>query len=78
VENLNKICVLGALNYDLGMATGADFLYWLQVKKKITSIPTVLKSIVRVLHFSILCGLPGPILRLKEYQPDPRGVKPKV
>lgn len=30
------------LDYDMGDHTGADFLYWLRVMKKITSIPVVM------------------------------------
>ena len=32
------------LDYDLGLHTGAEFLYWLRVQKQITSIPVVLYS----------------------------------
>jgi CheY-like chemotaxis protein len=91
------------LDYDLGRQTGADFLYWLRVMKKMVSIPVVmfsgsagqrnvaecyeqganyflrkardltcLKRVVRSLHFSIQYKIPGPILRLPEYVPDPR------
>jgi two-component system, chemotaxis family, response regulator Rcp1 len=41
-ENLHPALVL--LDYDMGKTTGADFLYWLRVTRKITSIPVVMLS----------------------------------
>ena len=91
------------LDYDLGQQTGADFLYWLRLMKKLVSIPVVmlsgsvgernvaecyeqganyflrkargltsLKEIVRGVYESIRRNIPGPIIGLAEYMPDPR------
>jgi CheY-like chemotaxis protein len=92
------------LDYQLdGNSTGVDFLYWLRVRKKITSLPVVmfsgspgtghiaecyaagadhyltkpnqlerLKRIVRTLHTTLVCNIPGPIRLLDEYKPDSR------
>jgi len=91
------------LDYDLGHQSGADFLYWLRLMKKLVSIPVVMFSgsagqrsvaecyegganyflrkagdltrlqlVVRGLYLSLECKIPGPILRLAEYVPDPR------
>jgi len=42
--NQHPCPALVLLDYDLGKHTGADFLYWLRVMKKISSIPVVMFS----------------------------------